>query len=122
MSRDTVPCTTSWPTSRSASATSSCVDSERSWTRRRIAPGRSNFVVISQDLLKDGEGTVEIFVVDRQRRRQAQHPLACGTDEQTALEARGDDVARDAVDLETEEEPCAAHFDRAWKLLQRVRQ
>src|SRR3954454_10079592 len=99
MSRDTVPCTPAWPTSRNASATSSCVDSQRSWTRRRIAPWRSNFVVISQDLLEDGEGTVELFVVDRQRRRQAQHPLACGTDEQAALEARGYDVARYAIDL-----------------------
>src|SRR4051812_27629160 len=118
MSRETVPCTTSCPTSRRASATSSCVDSERSRTRRRIAPWRSNFVVISQDLLEDGEGAAELFVVDRQRRRQAQYALACGTDEHAALEARGDHVACDTVDLQAEQEACAAHFDRARQVLQ----
>src|SRR5581483_3011699 len=44
MSRETVVWTTSKPCSRSASATSSCVESGRSWTSRRIAPRRSNLL------------------------------------------------------------------------------
>ena len=45
MSRDTVVCTASMPCSRNASTSSPCVAIARSWTRRRMAPCRSYFVI-----------------------------------------------------------------------------
>src|SRR5262249_6876200 len=122
MSRETVACTASCPTSCSASASSSCVDSERSWTRRRIAPWRSNFVVISQNLLENRKGLIELVVRDGQRRREAQDALAGRADEEAALQARGDHVARDTVDLEAEQKAGAANLDRGGKALELPRQ
>src|SRR5262249_12019500 len=122
MSRETVACTASSPTSCSASANSSCVDSERSWTSRRIAPWRSNFVVMSQHLPENGQGLVELFVGDGQRRREPEDALAGGADEETALEAGRDHVAGYAVDLEAEQQPGAANLHRGRQALELARQ
>ena len=71
-------------------------------------------------LLENREPVRELVVGDGQRRAEAQDALARGTDQDAPLDARGDHVARDAVDLEAEQQAGATDLDGAGEPLERA--
>ena len=104
MSRETVACTASMPNARSASATSACVESGCSWTRRRIVPCRSNFVV-TRAPPADVETAVGLLGASSvERRREAQRPLAGAADHEAVRRAPPRRRARRAVELDGEQQ------------------
>ena len=121
MSREIVACTASRPLARSASASSSCVDrllllhepqdralavelAHASTSSRTASPcASSSSVIVSGGL--------------RRRTRSPAEPTRT-----PLLEARGDHVARDAVDLEAEQQAGAADLDGAGEPLERARE
>ena len=114
MSRETVACTASMPSARSASASSACVERWRSRRAGRIAPCRSSFVVTPQHLPQDRSmREVGLLLRDRERRREPERGVAGGADEQVVLERGVGDRPGRAAELDREQQPGAAHARRA---------
>ena len=113
MSRETVVWTTSNPFSFSADATSAWVESARSRTSSRMAFCLSRRFIVCRTLAKyavqDRQCLADLVRGHGQRRRETHDVVSGGEDEQTLARARLDDLARAAVDLDTDQEPATAH-------------
>ena len=96
MSRETVVCTTSWPSLRSASASSVCVEIGRSRTSRRIAACRSWRFIAFSTSVEGLERTVDLVVADDERRREAQDVRAGREADEAGVERRVDERLRRA--------------------------
>ena len=118
MSRETVVWTTSNPSSRSAAATSACVDSAWSRTSSRIACcasrrlGPRHQVVARAPLTMPSASSTSAWR-DDERRRQPQHVRAGREHEQPLLCGRRRPRRRGTVETRAEQETPPAHLDHA---------